>query len=98
MRAIRRSDSESISVNNGYGPSFYREEHMETFARRLDAEEAAILQDHVTGLLSTTKETHLGILTTLDEEVPEVYSDYEDSMLTVMRKEISRVVDWVKNY
>nr|DAQ36487.1 MAG TPA: hypothetical protein [Caudoviricetes sp.] len=52
---------------------------METFTRRLDAEEAAILQDHILGLLSTTKETHLGILTAIDEEVPEVYSDYEDS-------------------
>ena len=71
---------------------------METFTRRLDAEEAAILQDHVLGLLSTTKETHLNILTALDEEVPEVYSDYEDTMLTVMRKEISRISDWVKNY
>ena len=71
---------------------------METFARRLDAEEAAILQDHVLGLLSTTKETHLNILTALDEEVPEVYSDYEDTMLTVMRKEISRIADWVENY
>ena len=71
---------------------------MDTFTRRLDAEEAAILQDHVLGLLSTTKETHLDILSVLDEEVPEVYSDYEDTMLTVMRKEISRVADWVKNY
>ena len=71
---------------------------METFTRRLDAEEAAILQDHVLGLLPTTKETHLGILTTLGEEVPEVYSDYEDTMLTVMRKEISRITDWLKNY
>lgn len=71
---------------------------METFTRRLDAEEAAILQDHILGLLSTTKETHLGILTALDEEVPEVYSDYEDTMLTVMRKEISRITDWLKNY
>lgn len=71
---------------------------METFTRRLDAEEAAILQDHVLGLLLTTKETHLRILTTLDEEVPEVYSDYEDTMLTVMRKEISRIIDWLKNY
>lgn len=71
---------------------------METFTRRLDAEEAAILQDHVLGILDTTKETHLGILATLDEEVPEVYSDYEDTMLTVMRKEISRVTDWLKNY
>ena len=71
---------------------------METFTRRLDAEEAAILQDHVLGLLSKTKETHLDILTRLDEEVPEVYSDYEDTMLTVMRKEISRIADWLKNY
>lgn len=71
---------------------------METFTRRLDAEEAAILQDHILGLLSTTKETHLGILTTIDEEVPEVYSDYEDTMLTVMRKEISYITDWLKNY
>ena len=71
---------------------------METFTRRLDAEEAAILQDLVLGLLSTTKETHLDILATLDEEVPEVYSDYEDTMLTVMRREISRITDWLKNY
>lgn len=71
---------------------------METFTRRLDAEEAAILQDHVLGILSTTKETHLHLLTTLDGEVPEVYSDYEDTMLTVMRKEISRITDWLKNY
>lgn len=71
---------------------------METFTRRLDAEEAAILQDHVLGLLSTTTETHLDILATLDEEVPDVYSDYEDTMLTVMRKEISRITDWLKNY
>lgn len=71
---------------------------METFTRRLDAEESAILQDHVLGLLSTTKETHLSILIALDEEVPEVYSDYEDTMLTVMRKEISRITDWLKNY
>lgn len=71
---------------------------METFTRRLDAEEAAILQDQVLGLLPTTKGTHLGILTTLDEEVPDVYSDYEDTMLTVMRKEISRITDWLKNY
>lgn len=71
---------------------------METFTRRLDAEEAAILQDHVLGLLPKTKETHLGILATLDEEVPEVHSDYEDTMLTVMRKEISRITDWLKNY
>lgn len=71
---------------------------METFTRRLDAEEAAILQDHVLGLLSTTKDTHLGILTILDKEAPEVYGDYEDTMLTVMRKEISRIADWLKNY
>ena len=71
---------------------------METFTRRLDAEEAAILQDHVLGLLPTTKETHLRLLATLDEEIPEVYSDYEDTMLTVMRKEISRITDWLKNY
>lgn len=71
---------------------------METFTRRLDAEEAAILQDHVLGLLSTTKETHLGILATLDAEVPDVHSDYEDTMLTVMRKEISRITDWLENY
>lgn len=77
---------------------FRREEHMETFARRLDAEEAAILQDHVLDLLSTTKETHLDILATLDKEIPEVYSDYEDTMLTVMRREISRITDWLKNY
>lgn len=71
---------------------------MDTFTRRLDAEEAAILQDQVLGLLSATKETHLGILATLDAEVPKVYSDYEDTMLTVMRKEISRITDWLKNY
>lgn len=71
---------------------------METFTRRLDAEEAAILQDHVLGILPTTKETHLRLLTTLDEEVPEVYSDYEDTMITVMRKEISRITVWLKNY
>lgn len=71
---------------------------METFTRRLDAEEAAILQDHVLGLLSTTKETHLDILAVLDDEVPDVYSDYEDTMLTVMRKEISRITNWLKNY
>ena len=71
---------------------------MEAFTRRLDAEEAAILQDHVLDLLSKTKETHLDILATLDEEVPEVYSDYEDTILTVMRKEISRIPDWLKNY
>lgn len=71
---------------------------METFTRRLDAEEAAILQDHILGLLSATKETHLDILGTLDEEVPDVYSDFEDTMLTVMRKEISRITDWLKNY
>ena len=71
---------------------------METFTRRLDAEEAAILQDHVLGLLAATKGTHLDLLTTLDAEGPEVYSDYEDTMLTVMRKEISRITDWLKNY
>lgn len=71
---------------------------METFTRRLDAEEAAILQDHVLGILTKTKETHLGLLTTLDEEVSEVYSDFDDTMLTVMRREISRVTDWLKNY
>ena len=71
---------------------------METFTRRLDAEEAAILQDHVLDLLATTKETHLDILATLDKEIPEVYSDYEDTMLTVMRREISRITDWLKNY
>lgn len=71
---------------------------METFTRRLDAEEAAILQDHILGLLSATKETHLDILAALDEEVPEVYSDFEDTVLTVMRREISRITDWLKNY
>ena len=71
---------------------------METFTRRLDAEEAAILQDHVLGLLSGTKGAHLDILSTLDGEIPEVYSDYEDTMLTVMRREISRITDWLKNY
>lgn len=71
---------------------------METFTRRLDAEEAAILQDHVLGLLLTTKKTHLGILAAIDEEIPEVYSDYEDTMLTVMRREISHIADWLKNY
>lgn len=71
---------------------------METFTRRLDAEEAAILQDHVLDLLSTTKETHLGLLAALDEEVPEVRSDYEDTLLIVMRKEISRITDWLENY
>ena len=71
---------------------------MDTFTRRLDAEETAILQDHILGLLPSTKETHLGILSALDEEVPEVYSDYEDTMLTVMRREISRITDWLKNY
>lgn len=71
---------------------------METFTRRLDAEEAAILQDHILGLLSATKGAHLDILATIDEEVPEVYSDFEDTMLTVMRREISRVTDWLKNY
>lgn len=71
---------------------------METFTRRLDAEEAAILQDHVLGLLPTTKDTHLGILVALDKEVPEVDGDYEDTMLTVMRREISRITDWLQNY
>lgn len=71
---------------------------MDTFTQRLDAEEAAILQDHILNLLSTTKETHLDVLATLDEEVPEVHNDYEDTMLTVMRKEISRITDWLKNY
>ena len=71
---------------------------METFTQRLDAEEAAILQDHILGLLSGTKGWHLEILATLDEEVPEVDNDYEDTMLTVMRKEISRIADWLKNY
>lgn len=71
---------------------------METFTRRLDAEEAAILQDHILGLLSKTKEMHLDILATLDEEVPDVYSDYEDTMLAVMRREISRITNWLKNY
>lgn len=71
---------------------------METFTRRLDAEEAAILQDHILGLLSATKGAHLDILTTLGGEVPEVYNDFEDTILTVMRKEISRITDWLKNY
>lgn len=71
---------------------------MDTFTRRLDAEEASILQDHVLGLLSGTKGAHLDILSTLDEEVPEVYSDHEDTMLTVMRREISRITDWLENY
>lgn len=71
---------------------------METFTRRLDAEEAAILQDHILGLLSATKGAHLDILATLAEEVPEVCSDFEDTMLTVMRREISRITDWLKNY
>lgn len=71
---------------------------METFTRRLDAEEAAILQDHILALLSATKEAHIGILATLDKEAPEVCSDYEDTMLTVMRREISRITDWLKNY
>lgn len=71
---------------------------METFTRRLDAEEAAILQDHILCILSATKATHLGILDTLDEEVPDVCSDYEDTMLNVMRKEISRITDWLNNY
>ena len=71
---------------------------METFTRRLDAEEAAILQDHILGLLPKTKNTHLVLLATLDEEIPEVYNDYEDTMLTVMRREISRITDWLENY
>lgn len=71
---------------------------METFTRRLDAEEAAILQDHILGTLSATKNAHLDILSVLDEGVPEVDNDYEDTMLTVMRKEISRITDWLKNY
>lgn len=71
---------------------------METFTRRLNAEEAAILQDQILGLLPVTKDTHLDILATIDEDVPEVYSDYGDTMLTVMRKEISRITDWLKNY
>lgn len=71
---------------------------METFTRRLDAEEAAILQDHILGLLSGTKGAHLDILSTLDGETPEVHDDYEDTMITVMRKEISRITDWLKNY
>lgn len=71
---------------------------METFTRRLDAEEAAILQDHILGTLSATKNAHLDILSGLDKEVPEVYSDYEDTMITVMRNEISRITDWLKNY
>lgn len=84
-------------MNNGYG--FLAERNtLETFTRRLDAEGAAILQDHILGLLSRTKETHLHILAAFDEEVPEIYSDYEDTMLTVMRKEISRITDWLKNY
>ena len=71
---------------------------METFARRLDAAEATILQDHIFGLLSTTKEKHLWTLATLCEEVPEVHSDYDDTQLTLMRREISRITDWLKNY
>ena len=71
---------------------------METFTRRLDAEEAAILQDHILGILSATRGAHLDILSTLDEEIPEVHDDYEDTMLTVMRREISRITDWLKNY
>lgn len=71
---------------------------METFTRRLDAEEAAILQDQVLGLLSGTKGTHLDILSTLDGEIPEVGSDYEGTLLMVMRREISRITDWLKNY
>lgn len=71
---------------------------METFTRRLDAEEAAILQDHILGILSTTSGAHIDILSTLDEEIPEVHDEYEDTMLTVMRREISRITDWLKNY
>lgn len=71
---------------------------METFAKRLDAEEAAILQDHILGLLSATKGAHLDILAAIDGEVPEVYNDYDDTILTVMRREISRITDWLKNY
>ena len=71
---------------------------METFTRRLDAEEAAILQDHILGLLSGTKVAHIDILSTLDEEHPEVHDDYNDTLLTVMRREISRITDWLKNY
>lgn len=85
-------------MNNGYGLSFDREEHVETFTRRLDAEEAAILQDHILGLLSGTKGAHIDILSTLGEEIPEVHDDYEDTMLTVMRREISRITDWLNNY
>nr|DAK47657.1 MAG TPA: hypothetical protein [Caudoviricetes sp.] len=77
---------------------FYREEHMETFTQRLDAEEAAILQDHILGLLPKTKEMHLDLLANIDGGVPEVYDDYDDTMLTVMRREISRITDWLKNY
>lgn len=71
---------------------------METFTRRLDAEEAAILQDHILGLLSRTKGAHLDILITVDREIPEVDNDYEDTLLGVMRREISRIIDWLKNY
>lgn len=71
---------------------------METFTRRLDAEEAAILQDHILGLLSVTKGAHLDILNTLDGGIPEVDNDYEDTLLRVMRREISRITDWLKNY
>lgn len=71
---------------------------METFTRRLDAEEAAILQDHILGLLSGTKGAHLDILSTLDGEIPEIDNDYEDTLLAVMRREISRITDWLKNY
>lgn len=77
---------------------FEEKERMETFTRRLDAEEAAILQDHVLGLLSATKAKHLFTLTALDEDIPEVHGDYDDTLLTVMRREISRIVDWLKNY
>lgn len=71
---------------------------METFIRRLDAEEAAILQDHVLGLLSGTKGAHLDILSILNGEIPEVDNDYEDTLLRVMRREISRITYWLKNY
>lgn len=71
---------------------------METFKRRLDAEEAAILQDHILGTLSATKNAHLDILSVLDEDIPEVDNDYEDTLDRLMRREISRIVDWIKNY
>lgn len=71
---------------------------METFTRRLDAEEAAILQDHILGLLSRTKSAHLDILSTLDGEIPEADNEYEDTLIMVMQREISRITDWLKNY